>query len=595
MSINIKIKHKWIMCMAVFCYFSGSLLIAQYLDRQLTLVRPYDPSVMEAQKITTLPNLRDSFSIKPSFLYSIESKRIDTRFDVTPITPARVGALPQTKLYHGYIKVGAGILPSALAEVAINTVRNKDYALGAILKFDGAGGKVKLENDEKVYAGYNDLSVKTFGQKFFRNNSILYGELGALAQTAYNYGYDTEVFVGDGERIIPNFSNDELRKQYVFADANIGIRSSHFKTNQLNYDVKMDYKFVYNRLGEEYLPNYLPDDLNSEDYANFYENAFNFKTQLDNNMFGGNLNLDVFNRSNAFDSLRNNFALDINPWFMLDNDSIRMKIGMRVAAYSEDREGESNLQYGIYPVIEFQFTLLKDIFIPFIGIDGYLRPNKYRSIIEDNPFINPALAVPVSNTKWQIYAGLKGNLLSKLSYYFRADFYTTENEHFFVNDTDFSRVQNYFTVVTDKNVNTVNLKSELYFNPTQSVDFGVKANYFKYQTTDLEKAWHKPGFTLDFFAKYNLRNKIITNLDVMYVGKRYAKKFFDPDKPDGIADISDFYELNSAIAFNIGGEYRYTKSFSFFVRFNLTTPTYQRWNFYPSHRFNAMLGFTYSL
>jgi hypothetical protein len=556
------------------------------LNQSLLLIRPYEPSVSDAQKITALPNLKDSFSIKPTFQYSIQSKRIDTQFDVTPIAPAKLQPLQQPKLYHGYVKVGGSTLPGALAEVAVNTVRNKDYAAGALFKFDKAGGKVKLDNrEDKVFAGYNDISGKVFGQKFFRS-SILYGDLGASEQTAYNYGYDTGA-------TIYNPSEGDIQKRYYFADANIGLRSSHFKTEQLNYDVKLGYKFAANKLDRMYVPYPNPDVIN-EEQIKYRENALNFKAQMDNNMFGGNMNFDLYSRSNAFDSLRNNFAVEINPWFMLDNDSVRLKVGMSVSVY---KEGDRKIQYGFFPKIEFQFTLLKDIFVPFVGIDGYLQPNTYRSIVAENPFITPGLAVPVTKNKLQIYAGLKGSVFSKLSYYLRGDFMTSDNEHFFVNDTSYSRVQNYFTVITD-NLNTVSLKGELYFNMTENVDLGLKANYFGYNPTNEKKAWHKPAFTLDFFAKYILRDhnqrpKIIVNLDVTTIGKRYAKKFHDPLVLD---EQNDFYTLNSVVVFNLGAEYIYTKSLSFFVKLNnLSGARYEQWNFYPSKRFNAMLGFTYSL
>jgi hypothetical protein len=332
-----------------------------------------------------------------------------------------------------------------------------------------------------------------------------------------------------------------------------------------------------------YVPNYDPEP-NGKGFVRYNEHAFNFNAQLDNNMFGGNVNFDLYNRSNAFDSLRNNFAMDINPWFTLDNDSVRLQVGMRVAAY---KEGDGNMQYRIYPKMEFQFTLLKDIFIPFVGIDGYLRPNTYRSIVTENPYITPGLSVPITSTKLQIYAGLKGTLTSKLSYYLRADFYTSDDEFFFVNDTSYSRVQNYFTVVTD-DLNTFSLKGELYFNPIESIDLGLKAGFFNYQPTKESHAWHKPEYTLEFLAKYNLRNKLILNFDVMSIGKRYAKKFYDPE--------NDFYTLKGVTSFHLGIEYRYTRSLSFFLKLNnLSGATYERWNFYPSQRFNLMGGFTYSL
>ena len=578
MHIIIKIRHKLFLCVAAVCHFSLIAVFAQDLDRQLILVRPFDPSVMDAQKITTLPNLRDSFNVKPSFEYSIESKRIDTQFDVSPITPARLQPLPQTRLYNGYIKIGAGTLPNVLAEVAVNTLRNRDYAAGALFKLDRAGmdGKVRIDN-ENFFAGYNDISGTVFGKRFFRNNSILYGDLGASMNTVYNYGYDIDAFKMVDDVKIPvdtAFVRGDILKRYVFADAKVGIRSSHFRTNQLNYDVQLAYNFARNKLGDVYVPDYVPD-INSDGFVKYHENAVNFKAQLDNNMFGGNVNMDIYNRSNAFDSLRNNFAIEINPWFMLDNDSVRMKIGARV----------SNFEPYIYPSIEFQFTMLKDIFIPFIGYDGYLRPNTYRAIVEENPFITPGLAVPMTKTKMQIYAGLKGTITSKLSYYLRADFFSSENEYFFVNDTAYSHVQNHFTVIAD-NLMTYNIRLDLYFNPIEALDFGLKFNYSHYAPKIEVKAWHKPEFTFDFSAKYNHRNKIIAGLDVICIGKRYAKKFFDPDK--------EFIELNSAFAVSIGAEYRYTKNLSFFTKIN-SGAKYERWNFFPSHKFNAMAGFTYSL
>ena len=560
---SIILKYSFILLITVYLAPFFPVVAQDNLNRQLVLVRPYEPSVTDAQKITALPNLKDSFNVKPAFEYSIRSRRINTRFDVSPISPAKLKPLPQPKLYHGYIKAGAGTIPNAIGEIAINTVRNKNYAAGAFLKYDGAWGKVKLENDDKVFAGNTDLSAKIFGQKFFYN-SVLYSELGISGQTVYNYGYDAKTADVD-----TSFVKSDIRKNYTFADANIGIRSSHFKTEQWNYDVKLSYKSAYNKFVEKYS-----------------ENAVNFKAQLDNNMFGGNMNVDLYNRSNAFDTLRNNFAMDVNPWFTLDNDSVRLQVGMRVATY---KEGDGNMQIKIFPKIEFQFTLLKDIFIPFVGIDGYLRPNTYRSIVTENPFITPGLSVPVTTAKLQIYAGLKGTLTSKLLYYLRADFSTSEKECFFVNDTSsfYSRMQNHFTVITD-DLNTFSFKGELYFNPVESLDFGLKANYFSYQPSKEKYAWHKPEYTIEFLAKYNLRNKIIVNFDIMSIGKRYAKAFYDSE--------NEFYTLKEVVSFNLGMEYRYTKSLSFFLKLNnISGAKYERWNFYPSRRFNLMGGFTYSL
>jgi hypothetical protein len=136
----------------------------------------------------------------------------------------------------------------------------------------------------------------------------------------------------------------------------------------------------------------------------------------------------------------------------------------------------------------------------------------------------------------------------------------------------------------------------------ESLDFGLKATWFKYQTSNEKYAWHKPENTIEFLAKYNLRNKIIVNFDVMNIGKRYAKAFYNlesvpnPEPESELEPVNNFYTLKSVLAFNLGVEYRYTKFFSLFLKINnISAAKYERWNFYPAQRFNLMGGFTYSL
>jgi hypothetical protein len=541
------------------------------LNKELVLVRPYEPSVVDAQKISTLPDLKDTFRIAPTFHYSILSRRMDTHPDVTPITAAKLQPLPLSKLYHGYIKAGIGTNKNPLLNIAFNSLRGNEYAVGALLKYDGAFGDVILDNKHKVFAGYSDAGLQLFGQKFFRG-SYLYGDMGISGLTAYNYGYNPAI------RDTVMDKND-IRSRYTFADTRIGMRSSHFRSNELNYNAQAVYRYAGNKAERA-------EDLTLPTERKYNENAVSLNAQLDNNMFGGNVDLDYYRRNHTFDSLRNNFVIKLNPWFIMDNDSIRLEVGMRVAAYTEGNGNKNDvMQYKIYPKVEFQFTLLKDIFIPFLGIDGDLNTNTYRSLINENPFITPGLAVPIKNTKLNIYAGLKGSITSKLSYHLKVGFTTVNNEHFFVNDTAYSKAQNYFTVVTD-DLNIFNFTGEIYYNPTETFELKLKAKYNKYETLTEKYAWHKAALETEFSAKYRY-NKFLFSLDMFGVGKRYAKAF-EPDVA--------YYTLKSVLDFNLGVEYRYLKSLSFFFKLNnFIGAQYYRWNYYPSQRISAMVGFTYSL
>ncbi|MDR1667943.1 MAG: hypothetical protein LBS03_09710 [Bacteroidales bacterium] len=546
------------------------------LNKELILVRPYEPSVTNAQKINILPELRDTARIKPTFKYTIKSKRIDTHPNVTPISAAKLQALPQSKLYHGYMKIGIGTQFHPVAEAAINTLRNDKLAAGALLKFDGMFDNVKLANNEKVYAGATDAHAKLFMQKFYRT-SYLYGDLGLAGKTVHNYGYNTDLYNRHAGRDTL-MAKDDIRKHYTFADTRIGIRSSHFHTDKLNYNVQAIYRYAGNRTDSH--GDRRPPTPNTQ--RHYKESDINLNAQLDNNMFGGNVDLQYYTGSKAFDSLRNTFTLGVNPWFILDNDSIRLEVGMRVAIY---KEGNGILQYKIYPKVEFQFTLLHDVFIPFLGIDGALKTNTFRELVEENPFITPGLSVPLTNAKLTIYGGLKGSITSKLSYYVKASFTTSDNEHYFVNDTAWSKAQNYFTAIID-DVSLFSAGTEIYYNPNEQLELRLKAKYNRYETTTEKFAWHRPEWETELSAKYRYR-KLRFTFDMLGIGKRYAKSF-DP--------AIEYYTLKHALDFNLGIEFQYIKQLTFFLKLNnFTEAKYYRWNFYPSQGFNLLGGITFSL
>ncbi|MDR2847577.1 MAG: hypothetical protein LBV39_00575 [Bacteroidales bacterium] len=536
------------------------------LNKELILVRPYEPSVVDAQKISPLPDLNDTARVKPTFKYTIKSRRIDTHPDVTPITPAKLQPLPLNKLYHGYVKAGIGTGLHPMFDVVLNTLRNDKFAAGAIVNYDGMFGKVKLANKETVYAGYSDAKLNVFAQKFYRS-SYLYGDVGIANKTVHNYGYKPNI-----DTLI---AKDDIRKSYTFADARVGLRSSHFNSDKLTYKLQGSYGYAGNKTDSH------GDLLPLPGIRKYQEHDININAQLNNNMFGGNIDFEYFTRSEAFDSLRNNFALSANPWFVMDNDSIRLEVGMRISIYQEGK----GMQYKIYPKVEFQFALLKDVFIPFLGIDGALKTNNYRDLIEENPFITPGLANPITNTKLNIYGGLKGAITSKLSYYLKASFTTSDKEFFFVNDTAYSQAQNYFTVITD-DLNKLNIGGEIYYNPNERLELRVKVDYNHYELSTQKYAWHCPAWAGEFSAKYKYR-KLLFSFDMFGIGQRYAKAF-EPNV--------DKYKLDSTLDFNLGAEYQYMKRMSFFVKFNnFTGNHYNRWNFYPSQRFNVMGGLTFSL
>jgi hypothetical protein len=525
------------------------------IKKEVEVVKPYQPVISDAHKVNTMPVISDSVAIKPNFEYNITSTKVETGFDVTPIGAAKMTGMPLSKLYKTYFKLGLGNYSTTYGELFINSLRSRKGTAGFHFNHYASGGKVKLENDMKVFAGYSDNDASLYGKRFLKK-SELFGELNFSSKTVHHYGYKPELDT--------SVEKGTIRQNFLYFNVKGGVQSTHTDSSKLLYVGLFDYHFTQDKYKH------------LEHQISF---SGEFSRQFKNNFAGLNTNLDIFNRSKNLDPYSNALFM-ANPYIVLATEEYRLNAGARI--YFANEEGGNYIKF--YPKVDFQFNVVKDVIVPFIGLSGETTSHPYHTIAWENPYIRPNLIVRNTDSKLNLYGGIKGNLGARSSYIVKVGVYTANNYYFYVNDS--SRMGNKFTVVYDEG-DIFNLSGELNYDATESLTFGIKSNFNNYNLTRELYAWHKPKFDLTFNTRYNLRNKIIASLETYYMGKRYAKVY---------NSAITAKELKAAADFNLLLEYRYTKILSAFIQFrNITASKYQYWNQYPTQRFTVMLGMTYAM
>ena len=114
----------------------------------------------------------------------------------------------------------------------------------------------------------------------------------------------------------------------------------------------------------------------------------------------------------------------------------------------------------------------------------------------------------------------------------------------------------------------------------------MTGNYYGYNLSAQEHAWHKPDWDGSVKADYNLRNKIVASATFSLIGQRYAR----------IAAPENTVKFNVHPNLNLGAEYRYTPVLSFWLKCNnISYNRYYEWNYYPARNFMILGGFTYSM
>lgn len=551
-------KHKmyrFLLFSIIFAGLTAAVAAQTPIKKEVEVVKPYQPVISDAYKINVLPKITDSVIIKPNFEYGITSTKVETGYDVTPIGAAKMGSPVLSKLYKTYFKLGLGNYSTTYGEIFINTLRSRKGTGGIHFNHYSSQGKLKLENDKKVFAGYSDNDASIYGKRFLKK-AELFGDLNFSSKTVHHYGYKPDLDT--------SLEKGAIRQNFIHFNAKGGVQSTHTDSSKLLYRAFADYHFTQ----DKYKHNEHQVSLNGS-----------FSRQFKTNFVGVNSKLDIFKRSENLDKYANALFW-ANPYLLLSTEEYKLNAGLSVY-FAKEEDGN---YIKLYPKIDFQFNVVKDVIVPFIGLSGDVKNHAYHEIAWENPYIRQDLVVRNTDSKLNLYGGVKGNLGSKSSYIVKLGVYTANNFYFYVNDS--SRMWNQFKVVYDEG-DIFNLSGELTYDATESLNFRVNANFNNYNLTREMYAWHKPKFDLTFNTRYNLRNKIIASLETYYMGKRYAK----PYQMNASA-----IELKGAVDLNLLLEYRYTKILSGFIQFrNLAASQYEYWNQYPSQRFSVMLGMTYAL
>jgi hypothetical protein len=531
---------------------------AQEINKEVYVVRPYEPTLSDAAKYNFLPVTGDLESRPPRFDYSIKPVRLENSFEPEPIKAAKTVTTSLPKIYKTWLKIGLGNYTTPMAEFNISNLRSKDLSYGAYFYHKSSYGNIRLPNDHKVPAGYATNNINLYGKKFF-TKATLSGNLRLDHHAFQYYGYNTALFTDP----LPDMENDSIRQRTYLTGIDLGLGSNTTDRTQLNYKVSASVDYFADR------QKYRETGIVVKAGVNKYFNSL---------LYGLDMTLDYSNLNGATDSLRNTI-FRFNPWISKQADEWKFVLGFEAVA---DIAHITN--YYFYPRVNLDITIVENVLVPFLGLSGELTKNSYRNISSENQWVNPG-AFFKNSSNLIAYGGIKGSISSVVR--FRADVSYTlfKNYHFFVNDT-LLPLDNQFTAVYD-DIDLITYHGQLAVQPAGKFEMTIDGKYFDYKTYDQQKPWHKPDFLIGVDASYAISPKFTAGADFTVTGNRWVWNSSSPDETDKLKPVADI---------NLHMNYHYSKLFTVFADFyNIADRSYMLWNQYPSQRFNFLIGFSYKL
>ncbi|MDD4150079.1 MAG: TonB-dependent receptor [Bacteroidales bacterium] len=572
-SIFMRVKIKYL-SIAVMLFIANCVFAQEdegNLGQQTVIIyNEYTPVLKDASRIQFLPVIIDTIKVKPVFEYSTSPTTVyKTDYTPTSIVAASLKGEPLQRLDNGMIKLGMGNYLSPFVEVYYNSRREKNFSVGAFAKHQSSFGKIKNSAGQKIFSGYNDNIIKTYGKKFLRN-STLSGDIGFSSNQIYFYGYNPDIIIPFTVEK-PRDRNEMEMQRYNRLNAKVGIVSTNTAQNRIDYNFDLAYQYFFTA---------------SDDSQHKIKFDAGLSKLIKANRFG--LDAGVVFNNNVFDNVGftsinmkyNEVFLTADPYFKHYTENWQIKLGAKTTGEFIDGVND----YHIYPDIQFQHNISNTI-IPYAGFSGYIENNNFEHLSFVNPFINRNNNFQVTNYAQIIDVGLKGNISKNLYFHINGNYSKIDNMGFFVNDTTLD-LENKF-VLEYTNIERFSGYGEFALRNVGKFSGILKGHYYYYSyIKSREKAWHMPTFDVYLRANYQFDEKLSFGVETGVLSTRYAKNMDNP--------TSGGHKLKPIIDLNIYADYCFASNFNAFIYLNnLTAQKQYYWNNYQSQGFNVMLGLKY--
>lgn len=554
-----------------FCTFQGFAQNDTIIE-EIDAIGRGNRSIKPTPKAGLVPSLVEDTSktqIKSEFVFY--EYTAPSELQLQPISPAKLKVIqPLDKLKRGYIKGGIGMYTTPLAEIYYNSLRSRNSSWG--VKGRHISSNSSLENTG--FSGLSENSASAYYQHFTKK-SYWKGELNYQRDANHFYGFNSEDTVIDQELIHQAFNN---------IGARISTSTFDNDTGELNYAGSLAYYNYSDKYKAQ--ENNIILDFNAKKLINSEQYSLDFGVDFNNYVSQEDLMKNPISSIVSDPITINNTIIKVVPSIITSGKKWYVKAGIGVFADIQDKT-----RFHFRPNIEAKYNFL-DIFIPYVGIKGGLKRNSFKSFTTENPFLLSQVTLANTDTRYDIYAGVRGSISSTISFNLQASRKSVYGQALFVTDTVYS-IGNRMNVIYDS-LDVTEISAQVMYDKNDKLRVFLKGKYNFFSPLNQQHVWNLPALDITLGGVYDLADKILVRSEVYFIGERKVRVNGPGENITRETDGSYSVNLNAFVDFNLGFEYRYSKTISAFVNFNnLISQRYLMYYQYPVQGINIMGGATF--
>ena len=563
------------------------------LNREMTLERDYDPTVQDANKVNTLPVVKEPEVKKMSIDYADFTVATEPNKEISLLPSGNIMTEMNYNKRRGYFNFGGGTNLNLNGDLGYHILSTDKDQLRFNFSHRSTNGNVKYmqegipEGEEKVKAKLNDnIGALDFRHVFTR----------AAFNMGLKYGYSAYNYFGlplSGGTPLEDFSVADRETNQV--DQTI---QGHVGINSVDEGAPLGYMID---LG---LTNFSHKYGLSEAFDGLKENTFKvgfnfFSSFLGSNSLGvaGDLRYYGYSIPSEYNleattspvaTYDNHFNGVLNPYFRTEGDGWYVKIGakvMLVAGYWD------KCKFHASPDVDINVKVAdKTVFYAKAG--GELRGNSMYDLSRACRYANPLEAVSPSFNWLDAKIGLQSGVAPGFWFDVFGGYSITSNDHYFMaynNLNNYANMFNYVSMRDDINSKQLFLGANLKYSYQKLFDINLKGVYNNWKMElgdsydgagdDSIDPIGKPVMEINAGVTVHPLAKLSASLDYYLATGRKAEVF-------GVTQ-----DMNNINELNLTGAYNFNDTFGLYLKLcNVLCQKYELFYGYPMQSFSAMVG-----
>lgn len=564
-----------------------------YLNREMTLEREYDPSVQDANKVNTLPEVKEPEVKKIPIDYAGLTFPTFPEKEITVLPSGKIMTDMDYNKRRGYLNFGVGTLPNLRGDVGYHILSSDRDQLNLFFSHRSMNSQVRhLQSDEKVKAKINDNLGGINYRHLFNKLDFKIGA--KYGYSAFNYYECYEFPLYDAmlpREELPAVVDRDTKQVGQTIQVYTGFASRDNTPFGYLFDLSytnFSYKYGISPIADG--PTEHTVDLDFDLNAGLNGNQtigvggniqyFNYSLPDPVQIPGG---VDYWYNCNF-----NNFAaVSLSPYYKVEGGNWNLHLGANVMFFTGDDKKMMASPNILADVKVANKTVL------YAAAKGELRSNSLYQLSQLNRYANPTNRVTPSRNWLDTKVGVKSGVIPGFWFDIFGGYKVTSSDFFYLPyrtylANDFSNIIGYMNDIDTK---LLFVGADLKYSYQKFLDIRLKGVYNHWKA-NLGDDWiggesnaeitplGRPK--LEITAGVTLRpiENLSLELDYYLGTDRYADLFGAEEiKLDNINDL------------NVTGSYEINKTFSVYARLN--NLLFQKYDYYYGHpvpNFSATFG-----